>query len=183
MSTQPAHRFSWDVDRYHRAIDTGVFTEKDHIELVEGELRAVPPIGPAHQSIVDELGKRLVIALGDAYRVRIQGPVTLPPRSEPQPDVLVARAGSYSQRHPGPEDALVAIEVSDSSRERDETEKLPLYARYGIPECWIVDISARVIRVNSRAERDGYTECTEVPFAEGRVHSPTLGRSFDFEVP
>ena len=183
MSTQPAPNFAWDVDRYHRAIDSGVFTPDDRIELVEGELLPVPPIGPAHQSVVDELSKQLMIALGDDFRVRTQGPVTLPPISEPQPDVLIARAGAYFRTHPGPEDSLVVIEVSDSGRARDESAKLPLYARHRIPEFWLVDLSAQMVHVYSQPVGDTYVEHAEIPFADGQITSPTMGRQFSFEFP
>jgi Uma2 family endonuclease len=183
MSTQPVRNFAWDVDRYHRAIDSGVFTSDDRIELVEGELIPVPPIGPAHQSVVDELSKRLVIALGDEFRVRTQGLVTLPPTSEPQPDILVARAGAYFRTHPGPEDSLIVIEVSDTSRARDESAKLPLYAHHRIPEFWLVDVDAQMLHVYSKPVGDGYAEHVEVRFADGRVSSPTLERQFHFDLP
>lgn len=182
MSAQPAPLFAWDVDRYHRAIETGVFTNDDHIELVEGELLPVPPIGPSHADIVDEISTRLTLTLADEYRIRTQNPLTLPPDSEPQPDIVVAQAGRYRTAHPGPADTLVVVEVSDTTRNRDENAKLPLYARNRIPEFWLFDVSAGVIHVYSRPEGEIYAEHDMVPFAQGAVRSPTLNRVITFEL-
>lgn len=182
MSAQPAPQFAWDVDRYHRAIEAGIFTKEDRLELIEGELLPVPPIGPAHQDIVDELSERLTVALAGNYRVRTQGPVTLRPRSEPEPDILIALAGRYRDAHPSPSETLVAIEVSDTTRGRDEREKLPLYARHGIPELWLVDVNGRVINVYTVPDGERYTTADAVSFDNGRVRSPTLERTFEFDL-
>lgn len=182
MSARFQPHFAWDVDRYHKAIAAGVFTKADRLELIEGELLPVRPIGPAHAYVVDALAQQLTRALDEAFWIRVQGPVTVRPSSEPEPDILIARAGRYREGHPGPADTLVAIEVSDTFRGRDEREKLPLYARHGIAEFWLVDVNDRVINVYTVPDGESYAAVDLVSFDNGRVSSPTLERELAFDL-
>lgn len=189
MSVPPAPQFApqfaWDVDRYHRAIEAGIFTSDDRIELVEGELLPVPPIGPRHAALVARLNRQIDRQLGDEHQLRGQSPITLPPQSEPEPDLAVVRQKEdwYAGGHPGPAETLIAIEVSDTTRGRDERGKLPLYARHGIPEFWVVYLNERVIHVYSALEGDRYTEHSVVAFADGVLRSPVLDLEFALKLP
>jgi Uma2 family endonuclease len=139
-SVYERHRIT--LDEYHRMVVAGVFEPDARIELIDGELIEMPPIDPPHASTVDRIMHQLVIRLGGRAWVRCQNPVTLRPASEPQPDLVLARyeIQRYFDRHPEPADTLLAIEVSESSLGFDRKIKVPLYARSGIPELWLVNL-------------------------------------------
>lgn len=143
------HRF--DVAEYHRMAETGILSEGDRVELVDGEVAEMSPIGSAHQAVVDRLTRMLVAFAASDYVARVQGPVRLDEHNEPQPDLalLKFREDFYEREHPGSEDALLLIEVSESSLEYDQSVKLPLYAGFGIPEVWIVDLAAGEVESHS----------------------------------
>jgi Uma2 family endonuclease len=150
------HRF--DVDEYHAMVRAGILMEGDRIELIDGELVEMHTIGSRHLACVIRLNHLLVPPLAVRARVSIQGSMRLDRYSEPEPDVLVLRprADDYASAHPGPADVLLAIEVADTSLAYDRTVKLPLYARAGIAEVWIVDLEARAVEVHREPSADGY---------------------------
>ena len=178
MSVQPEY-FLWDVERYHRAIKAGVFTKNDKIELIEGALYPMAPIGPPHAAVVQMLSDQLRELFGSEFLIRTQSPITLPPKSEPEPDIVVAkrRDDAYAHHHPSPKDILVVIEVADSSRERDEQLKLPIYARHEIEEYWLVILEIREYRICTIPHEGSYQKQTVIPFDVGRIYSPKLGRA------
>jgi Uma2 family endonuclease len=137
------HRIT--VDEYYRMAEVGLLAPDARVELIEGEIIDMAPIGTDHGSVVDKLTRLFVNAAGDRAIVRIQGAIRLDRSSEPQPDLalLVPRADFYSHAHPSPEDLLLVIEVSDSTLRYDRDVKVPLYARHEIPEVWIVDLQNR----------------------------------------
>lgn len=147
-----------DVWEYHRMGEFGIFGEGDRVELIEGELVAMSPIYGPHIGAVIALSHLLVAAAGDRALVSVQNPVRLGDRSEPQPDVVLLRprTDGYRLRAPGPEDVLLLIEVADSSLRYDRAVKLPLYARHGIPEVWIVDIAANTVEWFRYPEGEAY---------------------------
>jgi Uma2 family endonuclease len=154
-------RHKLDVVAYHRMADAGIFAEHDRIELIDGELIDMAPIGQGHAGIVSGLTRALVLACGDRAIVWPQNPVRLDRRSEPQPDLAVLRnrADFYTRGEPpGPADTLLLIEVADSSLAFDSTVKLPLYARAGIPEVWIVDVLRLQLHAHRGPGPDGYAE-------------------------
>jgi len=134
------HRIT--VDEYHRMAEAGSFAPDARVELIDGVIIDVPPIGSAHAGTVTELDTLLHRAVGDRAIVRCQQPVEVGKYSEPQPDLaLVAtRAGFYRDSHPTVQDALLVIEVSDSTLQDDLRQKRELYARHGIQEYWVVDL-------------------------------------------
>ncbi len=113
------------------------------MELIAGEIVQMSPIGSRHAAQVRRLNRVLGRLVADWAIIAVQDPVSLSPDSEPEPDVtlLAPRADFYRARHPGPEDVLLLIEVSDSPVEHDREIKLPLYARFGIREVWIVHLA------------------------------------------
>lgn len=146
---EPLRRWRFSVDDYHRMAEAGIFSEEDRVELIEGEIIAMPPIGSPHGGRVNRLNAMLTAAAGDRAVIAAQNPVILGERSEPQPDIalLRPRADFYTDSNPGPEDVLLLIEVADATLATDRNIKVPLYARHGIPEVWIVDIlHAQVLR-------------------------------------
>lgn len=134
------HRIT--VDQYHRMGETGVLAPDARVELIEGEIIDMAPIGAFHGSVVDQLTSLLVKAVGDQAVVRVQGAVRLNHRTEPQPDIalLRPRADRYRGHQPLPEDLLLLIEVSDTTLRYDRDLKVALYARHSIPEVWLFDL-------------------------------------------
>ena len=160
----PRHRI--DVDRYYAMVTEGVLAEDARVELIDGVIVDMPPIGCPHGAMVDCLTRRLGKVLDEHAWLRVQGVVRLDRFSEPQPDLalLVPRKG-YGECHPRPEDVLLIIEVSDSTLRYDLDIKLPLYARHEIPEVWIVDIGGGLIHFfrSPRGGRFSENSSTENP--------------------
>ena len=152
----PRHRFT--VDDFARLGEAGIFTEDDRVELIDGEIRDMTPIGQPHAWIVNRLTRRLVLRLADRAYVSVQNPLRLDGHTEPQPDLVVARGGEndYADRHLVAGDVLLVIEVADSSLRYDRAEKMPRYARSGIPEAWLVDVTDRAVTVYTAPGAGGY---------------------------
>ena len=128
--------FRLGVDAYHQMIDNGIFDQDDRVELIEGELRAMPPIKPDHAGKTNRLNRLLNLRVGDEALVTVQNPLTLPPHSEPEPDLMLLRPRDdfYERANPTPKDTLLVIEICDSSLRYDQEVKVPLYAAHGVPE-------------------------------------------------
>jgi Uma2 family endonuclease len=141
METWPRrHRIT--VDEYYRMAEVGLLAPDARVELIEGEIIDMAPIGAEHGSVVDYLTRLLIRAADERAIVRVQGAVRLSQRSEPEPDIalLKPRADFYRRAQPTGSDTLLIIEVSDSTLHYDRDIKVPLYARHGVPEVWIVDL-------------------------------------------
>lgn len=149
------------VDEYHRMAEAGVFHPDERVELLDGVVITVASMGSPHAMCIVRLTDRLVPALGQRALVRVQLPLRLDDRSEPEPDLaLVRRHGprAYLTRHPAPADTLLVIEAGDSSAERDREEKAPCYARAGVPELWLIDLGADLVRVLRRPVAGEWSE-------------------------
>ena len=146
------------VDEYHRMGEAGILTEDDRVELIEGELVAMAPIGSEHAAASNSLTRMLVLAVGDRGIVAVGNPVRLNRHSEPQPDFSVLRPrDDYRKTLPRPEDTMLAVEVANTSLDYDRKVKLALYARSGIPEVWIVNLAAEEVEVYRSPVADNYT--------------------------
>ncbi len=141
------HRFT--AEEYRAMGDAGVLGEDDRVELVDGEIVDMAPIGSRHLSCVVSLTHLLVELSRGRYFVSVQNPVLLAEHDEPQPDLslLKERPDPESSGPPGPENILVVVEVSDTTLSYDKNVKLPLYARAVMPEAWIVDLQGRKVEV------------------------------------
>ena len=144
---------------YNRLVQMGVF-EGEHIELLEGQLIQMSPIGPLHASVVQKLTVLLVPLLRDRASVRIQSPFAALDTSEPEPDVAIVPLGDYEDEHPAT--ALLIIEVAESSLRHDRGIKQRIYARAGVAEYWIVNTIEKCVEVYSQPAGDGYASCTTV---------------------
>ena len=153
-------RHSFTVDEFAKMGEAGIFTEDDRVELIDGEIREMAPIGSLHAGIVNRLNARLVELLGRSAIVGVQNPLQLDLHNEPQPDIsiLASRDDYYTTGHPEPGDTLLVIEVSDSSLAYDLHEKAPRYARSMVTEMWVVDLEAEVVRVFTRPGPSGYSK-------------------------
>src|SRR3712207_1324173 len=154
--TQEITRRRFTVHDYHRMGEAGILHEDDRVELIEGEIVEMAAIGTRHFACVNGLTRLLVRGVSDGAIVSVQNPVRLDERTEPQPDLTVLRVRDYRESLPGPEDVLLLIEVSDTTLHYDRGVKLPLYARAGIPEVWIVDLAGEVIERHTDPSGDGY---------------------------
>lgn len=158
----PITRHRINAEQFHKMAEVGMFVPGERVELIEGEIIDMAPIGSFHCGNVDWLNQIFIQScLGKAI-IRVQNALSLSPTVEVYPDLalLKPRADFYRHAHPGPNDVLLVIEVADSSAAFDRSVKAELYARHGIVEYWIVDIPARSIRFH-RAPQDGrYTDIT-----------------------
>lgn len=130
---------------YDQLIALGVFVD-ERIELLDGALVKMSPIGPAHSSTVQRLSELLMFRLAGRATVRIQNPFAAGPISEPEPDVAVVPLGSYDSAHP--DQAYLIIEVAESSQAKDRGDKARIYAQCGVPEYWIVNLTARQLEIH-----------------------------------
>jgi Uma2 family endonuclease len=148
------------VAEYHRMAEAGILKEDDRLELIEGEVVAMSPIGSRHAACVKKVAALIRKLLGDAAIIGVQDPVQLDDRSEPQPDLSILRPSDdfYAAAHPGPGSVLLLIEVADASIFEDRTIKIPLYARSGIGEVWLVDLVRNVVELYSDPGAAGYAQ-------------------------
>lgn len=139
------------VSDYHKMAEAGILPEGDRVELIEGEIVRMNPTGSRHAACVRRVDTFLNRTADLGAIVSVQSPILLPDLSEPEPDValLRPRADFYAEGHPQPDDVLLLIEVSDTTLDYDRNVKLPLYARFGIPETWIVDLGSDMIETHS----------------------------------
>lgn len=154
----PRKRFT--VDEYYRMAASGILHEDDRVELIDGEIIEMSPIGKHHASCVKRLNVLLIRMLGQRAIIGVQDPLQLSNYSEPQPDITVLkfRDDYYAERHPTPEDTLLLIEVADTTLGYDRGVKLPMYAATGVPEAWIVNLSDDVVEVYRQPGPNGYGE-------------------------
>ena len=149
MSVQVARRY-FSVDEYHRMGEAGIFSQDDRVELIEGEILKMSPIGSRHAASVNRLIMQLVNLLGERAIVSAQNPILLNDFSEPEPDIAIVkrRDDFYAQAHPTATDVLLIVEIADTSVAYDRDIKLPAYARSAVPEVWIVDLPAETVEVH-----------------------------------
>jgi Uma2 family endonuclease len=153
--------YRFTVDEYHRMGEAGIFSEDDRVELLAGVIVEMSPIGPLHAGTVARLTTLFSSRLGNRVIVWIQNPLLLRDEdSEPQPDVtlLQPRADFYTRAHPEAHDVYLIIEVADTSIAVDRDVKFPIYARAGIPEAWLLDVSAERLEVYGHPTAQGYQE-------------------------
>ncbi len=181
MSVLPQRR-RFTVEEYERMVEVGILHEDDRVELIEGEIVQMTPANPPHIFVLGSLHELLGELLRGRVFISPQAPVRLFPDSMPEPDlaVLALPKAKYMKQLPRPDDVLLVIEVSDTSLHDDLNRKLPLYARYGIPEAWVVDIPHQKIITARDPGPDGYADVVTVPY-EGSV-SPEVFPDVSFGV-
>jgi Uma2 family endonuclease len=158
---RPRARIS--VERYQRMVAAGVLSKDDRIELIEGDLLTMAPIGSRHAALSMRLTKLFVRGVGDAAEVSVAGPIRLGDFSEPQPDLSLLRPRTdYVSRIPEPCDVVLAVEISDSTLAFDQTTKLALYARHGIIEYWVLDVEGSRILMYRSPVGTTYAEKLEI---------------------
>ena len=167
----PRHRIN--VDEYYRMTEVGLLAPEARVELIDGEVFDMAPIGSRHASVVDALNRLLGSTVGARALVAVQRPVRLDVRSEPQPDIalLKPRADFYNAAHPGPSDVLLLIEVSDTTLHYDRDVKLPLYASHAVPEVWLIDLKGRQLQ---RLRQPANRQYTDISIHDGGTIEPGL---------
>jgi len=164
MQVLATYRFT--VGEYHRLGEAGILGEDDRVELLNGDLITMAPIGGEHRTLVDTLTLLFArLTENDRYRIGIQNPVSLDPYSEPQPDIALY-APAVLGRHPRPEEIFLLIEVADTSLNYDLGAKLDAYARAGIPEVWVIDLIRRRVLLHRKPDRDEYQTKLEATAGE-----------------
>ena len=150
------HRFT--VEQYHKMIETGVLTENDRVELLEGYVVEKMPHDPLHDGTL-QLVEDAVMALAPPGWCRLVQMVVTLTRSEPEPDFVLARGTkrSFLGRHPGPAEIGLLVEVANTTLDSDREDKLPVYARAGVPVYWIVNVVDRQIEVFDSPSGEAYT--------------------------
>jgi Uma2 family endonuclease len=163
------------VHDYHRIAEVGVLGPEARVDLIDGKIINMAPIGKDHQRIVDRLNRTLVRAVGDEAIVRVEGSIRLSQWSEPGPDLvlLAPRMDFYRTELASAADTLLVIEVSDSTLRYDRDRKVPLYDRHHVPEVWVVDMQDQALLVYGYV-RDGRYErqTTLTPPAKVAVSAP-----------
>jgi Uma2 family endonuclease len=152
------------ADEFERMAEAGIFDEDEALELIDGEIVEMTPVGPGHTSCTACLAKRFILGVGDQAVVWIQGGARVALRSVPQPDLALLRPRSYRRTNPRPEDILLVVEVADSSLRYDRTRKARLYAAAGIQDYWVVSVPGEWIEVYRSPEGEGYRDLRRVPY-------------------
>lgn len=144
---QSVYRHRLTVTDYHAMADAGILTEQDRVELIDGELIDMAPIGPQHADLTDYLLRSFARQLPEDKIVRIQNPLQLNRYDEVYPDAAIVHNRRYTDRHPYPEDVDLIVEVADTSLSYDRGTKLPLYSAYRIPEVWIINVQEKCVEI------------------------------------
>jgi Uma2 family endonuclease len=172
------------VREYHQLIDAGVFDGDERVELLEGWIVAKMTRKPRHDVVIDAAAELLRSLFREGFRVRIQSAITTTD-SEPEPDIAVVRgnARDYLERHPGPDDIVLLVEIADSSVERDRA-KARVYARAGVVAYWIVNLEDGWIEIYGEPSgecaspryhrRQDHARGTDVPVAAGGTKLGTI---------
>jgi Uma2 family endonuclease len=169
----PVFKGPFTVDTYQRLGELGVLREDARVELIAGQVIEMTPIGDRHASCVRRLHDLLAHRALEGAIIDVQNPVVLGRRDAPQPDVAVLRrrADRYPH-HPHARDILLVVEVADTSLSYDRDVKIPVYARSGVPEAWLVDLTTDAISVSRGPSPDGYGDIVTV--TRGEVLRPLL---------
>ena len=146
---KPASR-KFSVDEYYRMAEVGILRPKERVELLDGQILCMAPIGDNHQDLVDTLSEILGDQRNDRYRLRAGGPIRIEHFNEPQPDIVLYKRGV--KKHPTPGEIYLVVEVSDTTLAYDSGDKLRAYEQGGIKEYWIVDLVRRAVHIHRLKE-------------------------------
>ena len=151
-------RYRLTVAHFHRMTELGIFAEDEHLELVEGDLIRMSPIGEEHARYTLQLSYLFSQLTAGKILVNVQNPLILDECNEPEPDLMLLkfRSDFYKKAKPCPADVLLVIEVADTSLAYDKTIKIPLYAKRGIPEVWLINLPQRCLEIYRQPSAQGY---------------------------
>ena len=171
------------VDEYYRMAEVGILRPDERVELIEGVIVQMPPIGPDHAGSVDSLNELLGDRLRPRARVRVQNPLHLDGMAEPEPDLALVRPEgerreAYRSSHPTLEDIFLVVEIADSTLTYDLGEKAAMYARAGVPDLWVIDLRGGRIVVHREPTPDGYASVQTIE--RGTTVRPLAFRDIEF---
>lgn len=167
------------VSDYHRMFETGILTIQDKVELINGEIIEMSPSGSLHAAIVDRISNFLMQSLGNQVIVRTQSPVQISELSLPEPDISVLKPVKdfYAELHPQAQDIYLIIEVADTSYRYDKEIKLPVYAKAGIPEYWIINIERKEIEAHRAPHNEVFSKVDII-----QLDQKLTFQAFDLEI-
>ncbi|MBI4265893.1 MAG: Uma2 family endonuclease [Acidobacteria bacterium] len=150
----------FSVDEFHQMAEAGAFGEDDRLELLDGEIVQMTPIGSRHAACVNRLNEAFSERCRASAIVHVQNPLTLGEGTEFYPDIalLQRRADFYSQSHPRAADVLSIVEVADTTGDYDRRVTVPRYARAGVPEVWVVDLHVRIVDIFRQVQAGAYRD-------------------------
>ncbi len=148
------HRIT--AEDYYKMGEVGIFTENDRVELIEGEIIDMTPIGSQHAYLLDKLNRVFTKQAPENTLVRIQNPLRLDNYNEPEPDLALVTNKDYATHHPSPIDTLLVVEIADSSITYDTKVKTPLYSQHNIPEVWLINVSDHIVQIFQQPENGDY---------------------------
>lgn len=156
MLAPAKHRFS--VKEYYRMAETGILPANARVELLNGEIIDMSPMGAFHGGVANYLTQIFTAAAKGRWITSVQNPIHVDDHSEPEPEILLLKPAQdyYRRRHPGPEDVYLLVEISDTSLESDQEQKLPVYGCAGIPEVWIVNLNELTVGLYREPHFTGY---------------------------
>jgi len=167
-------RWRFTVEDFHRMGEIGILDEDDRVELIDGEIIAMSPIGFRHYRIVNNLTRLFVTQAAGRWTVSVQHPLVISEYGEPQPDFTLLKGEGPPDRLPAPADIYLVVEVSDSTLSYDMKVKLPRYARTGVSEVWVVDVAHDTVERFSEPTDDG-TYAARARFGrDDEIQSATL---------
>ena len=178
----PPETRKFTVEEYHRMAEAGILYPDERVELIDGEVIAMAPIGPLHAETVEHWSNAIKERIPRQYIVRSQNPITLGENLQPIPDLAIVRrrTGGYYGSHPEPDEIIVVIEVSDSSLAHDRDVKVPLYAQANIPETWLMNLVEDCIERFTHPGPNGYANHTI--YRRGDRISPSTLPDVEFAV-
>lgn len=179
MAVQLSRRL-FTVDEYYRMAKVGILRDDERVELLDGEIVQMNPIGSPHAWCVNRLTQVFTQGLGTRFVVSVQNSVRLDEQAEPEPDIAVLRGDAPQSRLPGPAETLLVIEVADSSIKKDRGRKRAMYARARIQEYWIVDLNTDHIEVYRQPGARGYRSTTLL--GRGETVSPLCAPDLTVDV-
>jgi Uma2 family endonuclease len=162
LATTTVRKHLTDIYEWQKLGEANIFPPDSRIELIEGEILEMAPIGFNHSGHLNRINKLFSKLIPDDVVISVQNPLQLGDLSEPEPDFMLLKPhnDSYSSRHPTADDVLLLIEVADSSLSFDQNQKLRLYARFNIPEYWLMNLNDACVEVYRQPHGDCYGEKT-----------------------
>jgi len=161
-ATETVRKHLTDINEWQKLGDANIFPPESRLELIDGEILEMAPIGCNHSGHLNRINKLFTVLTADCADTSVQNPLQLGDLSEPEPDFMLLKptADFYCSRHPNADDVLLLIEVADSSLSFDQNQKLRLYARHNIPEYWLLNLKDSCIEVYRQPHEDVYGEKT-----------------------
>ncbi|MEY3808736.1 MAG: hypothetical protein RI893_1712 [Pseudomonadota bacterium] len=162
LATETVRKHLTDINEWQKLGDANIFPPESRLELIDGEILEMAPIGCNHSGHLNRINKLFTVLTADCADTSVQNPLQLGDLSEPEPDFMLLKptADFYCSRHPNADDVLLLIEVADSSLSFDQNQKLRLYARHNIPEYWLLNLKDSCIEVYRQPHEDVYGEKT-----------------------